>query len=224
MSDEQFHEFHLDGKQMVFLFMASTVVAVVIFLCGVMVGRGVRANKGVEPLEAAAGLFGDPTASPGVLSAAGRTQTTEAAPSDASASTDTPDDLTYPQRLDGDTPPSETLRGSDSRLATGDASPPVAEEPAATTSRPEPAAARTSQEPAGSGYVVQVMSVPQRAEADAVRQSLVAKGYPSFVSATPDAKPRYRVRVGKYATRKEAEAVAARLEKVEKFRKPWVTH
>ena len=42
MSDEQFHEFHLDGKQMVFLFMASTVVAVVIFLCGVMVGRGVR--------------------------------------------------------------------------------------------------------------------------------------------------------------------------------------
>jgi hypothetical protein len=45
MSDEQFHEFHLDGKQMVFLFMASTVMAVVIFLCGVMVGRGVRRTR-----------------------------------------------------------------------------------------------------------------------------------------------------------------------------------
>src|SRR5690349_22958481 len=57
MSDEQFHEFHLDGKQMVFLFMASTVVAVVIFLCGVMVGRGVRANKGADTVEAANATF-----------------------------------------------------------------------------------------------------------------------------------------------------------------------
>ena len=54
MSDEQFHEFHLDGKQMVFLFMASTVVAVVIFLCGVMVGRGVRASR-VDPVVDARG-------------------------------------------------------------------------------------------------------------------------------------------------------------------------
>src|SRR5689334_11195476 len=62
MADEPFHEFHLDGKQMVFLFMASTVVAVVIFLCGVMVGRGVRANKTAETVEAAAGDPSDPTA------------------------------------------------------------------------------------------------------------------------------------------------------------------
>ena len=42
MSDEGFHEIQLNGKQLVFLFMAATVVSVVIFLCGVMVGRGVR--------------------------------------------------------------------------------------------------------------------------------------------------------------------------------------
>jgi len=41
MQDEGFHEIQLNGKQLVFLFMAATVVAVVIFLCGVMVGRGV---------------------------------------------------------------------------------------------------------------------------------------------------------------------------------------
>src|ERR687891_339001 len=51
MSDEGFHEIQLNGKQLVFLFMAATVVSVVIFLCGVMVGRGVNAARG--PADAA---------------------------------------------------------------------------------------------------------------------------------------------------------------------------
>src|SRR3954451_13826011 len=63
--DDGFHEIQLNGKQLVFLFMAATVVSVVIFLCGVMVGRGVRADRG--PMEAA-----DPTlsAAPAVASGA----------------------------------------------------------------------------------------------------------------------------------------------------------
>src|SRR5207247_1679881 len=44
--DDAFHEIQLNGKQLVFLFMAATVVSVVIFLCGVLVGRGVRAERG----------------------------------------------------------------------------------------------------------------------------------------------------------------------------------
>ena len=46
-TDDGFHEIQLNGKQLVFLFMAATVVSVVIFLCGVLVGRGVRAERGV---------------------------------------------------------------------------------------------------------------------------------------------------------------------------------
>ena len=38
--DDGFHEIQLNGKQLVFLFMAATVVSVVIFLFGVLVGRG----------------------------------------------------------------------------------------------------------------------------------------------------------------------------------------
>ena len=41
MSDEGFHEVQLSGKQLVFLFMSAVVLAVVIFLLGVDVGRGV---------------------------------------------------------------------------------------------------------------------------------------------------------------------------------------
>ena len=42
--DDGFHDIQLNGKQLVFLFMSATVVSAVIFLCGVMVGRGVRAQ------------------------------------------------------------------------------------------------------------------------------------------------------------------------------------
>ena len=42
MSDEGFREIQLNGKQLIFLFMAVTVVLVVTFLFGVLVGRGVR--------------------------------------------------------------------------------------------------------------------------------------------------------------------------------------
>ena len=42
--DDGFHEIQLSGKQLVFLFMATTVVSVVIFLCGVLVGRGVKGD------------------------------------------------------------------------------------------------------------------------------------------------------------------------------------
>ena len=49
MSDEGFHEIQLNGKQLVFLFMAATVVSVVIFLLGVMVGRGVAISRREHP-------------------------------------------------------------------------------------------------------------------------------------------------------------------------------
>ena len=53
--DDGFHEIHLSGKQLVFLFMATMVVSVVIFLMGVFVGRNVRAQQTVDQLT-------DPTA------------------------------------------------------------------------------------------------------------------------------------------------------------------
>src|SRR5688500_17478909 len=47
--DDAFREIQLSGKQLVFLFMAVVVIAVVIFLTGVQVGRGVRAERGGLP-------------------------------------------------------------------------------------------------------------------------------------------------------------------------------
>jgi cell division protein FtsN len=64
------------------------------------------------------------------------------------------------------------------------------------------------------------MSVTSRAEAETVALRLASKGYPSFVQPTSDG--RFRVRVGKYPDRREADVIARRLEREEKVHEPWI--
>lgn len=218
MSEEQFHEFHLDGKQLVFLFMASTVVAVVIFLCGVMVGRGVRENQAIAEMQASAGVS-DPTAADGAppppVAELLATPPEELAEAVA-------EDITYPRWLEGTSARPEALREPATPRAEARREAPPAPEPSTRQlSPPAPTAAPAGAKPGGK-FVVQVMSVTERAQAEAAARSLASKGYPSFVVPTTDGRPHFRVRVGTYATRKEAEAVATRLEQQEKFRKPWI--
>src|SRR6185295_3647962 len=106
MSDEGVHEIQLNGKQLVFMFMAVTVVAVVIFLCGVMVGRGVRAPHTLEASEQTTETTVDPTAvvQPAVAADATSSTTGSAAP------VSTQEKLTYADRLAAPTAPPETLR------------------------------------------------------------------------------------------------------------------
>ena len=78
-------------------------------------------------------------------------------------------------------------------------------------------------DPSGPGFAVQVMIFDTRREADSLASRLIAKGYPAFVMDPVKGAPRgiYRVRVGKYKNRKDAEAISSRLETVEQF-KPWI--
>jgi cell division protein FtsN len=70
---------------------------------------------------------------------------------------------------------------------------------------------------------VQVAAYRDRREADALAKQLIAKGYPAFVMDPVKGAPTamFRVRVGKYKTLKDAEAVSTRLQKAEQF-KPWI--
>ncbi len=64
-ADDDVREIQLSGKQLVFLFMAVTVVSVVIFLCGVLVGRGVQLHPAAvadQGSGAPAEVVSDPTA------------------------------------------------------------------------------------------------------------------------------------------------------------------
>jgi DedD protein len=239
IQDEGFHEIQLNGKQLVFLFMAATVVSVVIFLCGVLVGRGVRANQLASAEAAAAGSAGEtspqqPPAPPQPTPAG--SDPTAAPPPPAPA-----DDLTYFNRLEKKNAPAESFRPASERSAANTrpvppvvtetpapapaAAPPAPAAPASTPAEPParfvPEANRA--EPAGQGFAVQIAALNVRSEADAIARRLSSKGYAAYVLSPADGTPSvYRVRVGKFPTRREAESIAARLQKEEQF-KPWVT-
>jgi cell division septation protein DedD len=86
-----------------------------------------------------------------------------------------------------------------------------------------PAAESAPPEPLGSGFAVQIAALNVRSEADAIAKRLSSKGYAAYVISPTDGTPAvYRVRIGKFPTRHEAETIAAKLQKEEQF-KPWVT-
>ena len=215
MSDEGFHEIQLNGKQLVFLFMAATVVSVVIFLCGVMVGRGVRNNLptatdfGSTTAEAAAPAP-EPAATPAPPA-------TEAPP--------VPGEGGYHSALTADKPTDEKLAAAPAPRAERAA---PEEKPVDKPLPPsEPARAAVAAPPAsvtsGDGFVVQVAALRDRSEADALVRRLSGKGYSAFVvNPVPGKPPVYKVQVGRFADRGEAARVSARLKAEEQF-SPWVT-
>ena len=240
--DEAFHEIQLNGKQLVFLFMAATIVSVVIFLCGVLVGRGVRAER--------TGAAAETTALNAVTTAETTPQqpppaaTPPPAGSDPTAATPPPavDDLSYFNRLEKPNQPAEELKPAPDRPAAAPAGqaarqtpppaaratpPPAARQtPTPVAKEPAPAAkepALSPAEPAGPGYALQIAALRDRDEADAIAKRLESKGYAAYVlapaSGTP---PVFRVRIGKFKTRRDAETVSAKLQKEEQFN-PWIT-
>ena len=210
--DDGFHEIQLNGKQLVFLFMAATVISVVIFLLGVLVGRGARAELGST-------LASADLASPELTAAApAATPTPAPAGSDPTAAAPPPavDDLSYFKRLEKQTPAPEQLKPVPAKSAQA-----APEKPAAPFTSVA-AATDAPRDPAARPWAVQVAALNVRAEADAVAKRLASKGYAAYVVAPADGATVFRVRVGKFSSRDEAEPVKAKLEKEELF-KPWIT-
>lgn len=269
-AEDGFHEIHLSGKQLVFLFMATTIVSIVIFLCGVLVGRGVRSDVGT-----AVSVTSMPAS--GVDAAAGEA-VDKAAASTLGETNVGAAELSYPDRL-GVAPPDENVKSATEVPDTAASGRPSAGSPSATESKP-PAAAATKPpakpatgsppppppakaasaaankaepapakggvpatvgtagttksappaaappppaSPVKGGYTVQVAAVKQRNEAEAIARRLVSRGYEAYVVEPGVSGARmYRVRVGSYADRGDAEKVVKRLAQEERF-KPWIT-
>src|SRR5438067_1319410 len=116
------------------------------------------------------------------------------------------EDLSYFNRLEKRKTPVDELKTSSAKTPNASAQP-----------------ASASSEPTGQGYAVQIAALNVRGEAEAIAKRLTSKGYAAYVLSPATGTPSvYRVRVGKFTTRREADAVAAKLQKEEQF-KPWVT-
>lgn len=210
------------AKQLVFLAIMATVVAVIVFLCGVLVGRGVPARR------TAMGTVSDVLPGGSAQVAIGVPEV----PTSEDAETASPlVGLSYFERLNGTEPVVEAIElqrgGQDASTTEGDApeaAPAVAVTewsvpPLTTPSAPE----ETGPGPAGGMFVLQVTALRESAEANQVAEGLVASGYPAFVVAPAADAPVavFRVHVGPYVDRAEAEAAGRRLEAEQRL-KPWV--
>ena len=202
MSETHFREIQLSGKQLVFLFMTSVVVAVGVFLLGVSVGRGVRTNTagaGIESIEQSAAVE---------------------APAELPPETQlTPADTGYHDTLQGTTTPQAEPEPSEPAAAAPAASvqaaspAPAAVVPAPASPPPPATAPVAAPKPApvvADGWFLQVGAFRSRENADRQVQQLIAKGYAASV-ASGAAGGLYRVRVGPFAARDEAERNAAKL-------------
>ena len=184
MTDREFHEIQLSGKQLAFLFISLLALAVVTFLLGVAVGKGVRGDMSEAPMSASAD--------------------TETVVPEEPAAQPAPE-LGYHDLLAGagNTPPSTTGAPPTPPVET---TPPVPEPQAAA---PPPAPA-----PAAPGSPsLQFGAYPRRQPADGQVAALKKLNVAAFVlvPSAGSADQLFRVRVGPYASPADAEAARARL-------------
>lgn len=235
-------EVSLDGRQIFCLFCGGAVIASLVFVLGVMVGRRVEARTNPER-SAAGSPASDPLAALDQLAASG----------EPDGSSDTATDAQLPSALrDGQAAPPAPV---DQALAHAAPSPvadpqPAKAEPAkpepepakpelakAEPARPEPARPEAKPEarpeppkppparpePAraeGKGhFTLQLSSFQSRAEADAFIAALKKAGYaPSVTEANVEGKGIwFRVRVGSYGSYDEAVAAKADFETKQKI-------
>lgn len=221
------------AKQIVFLLMAATVVAVVVFLCGVLVGRDLPFDSGsiLAGGSDMAVTYDLPTA------------TLSSPSSEPSAAAGQSAELTYYRRLDGSQAAPDVLRpvssggasdvdtslarvpdGDDERPNTPefgeqDIHPGSVEAQAQESQLPPSVSELASVAPATGGYSVQVMALRSLVAAREVVTRLSDKGFPATVVLPEADAPSalFRVRVGPYEDRAEAQRIMGRLETEEQF-------
>jgi cell division septation protein DedD len=233
-TEDGFHEIQLSGKQLVFLFIVTTSVVVGVFLFGVLVGRGARDARQDEAPAATS------SAAPAPAPAAAADPPATEAPAPAGDGPEKPDELSYADRLTKSSPATETLKpkAEDKPKAEEPRMPPPAAAAPSTASAPpkEPVVKSQAAAPATTTgassvptagkpgtWLVQVIATREPAVANSVVKRLTSKGYPAFlVNPVPGApQPFYKVQVGRYGDRSEAEQVSQRIKKEEQFQS-WI--
>jgi cell division septation protein DedD len=204
--DGAYYEVQLNNKQLVFFFMATLAIAVVVFLCGVMVGRGVH-----DATLAAA--QNDITAtSPKTATPEARAMPVAGKPI-----------LDYTERLESDQE-QHKLTGVEATKSVKSESPENVAAASRTRSKTPPPPpkprARTLGKSDGA-FTIQVVALKTEDAARSLLNRLQQKNYRVYLEDGGEA-GLHRVRVGRFSTRAEAETVAQKLRDEERF-KPYIT-
>jgi cell division septation protein DedD len=211
----------LSTRHLILVFLAGVAVCGVFFSLGFLVGyneRSARTSPVTERVSTPATI--PPTVNPPL-------ETTPVGPSGgAPSTTSVPPPLASLQASDQASPPGEQ------KPATAPGTAPPATEPLPSPgkaeNKPEPAVVSTPPAAAGEvgvGFTVQVVASRTKEDAEALVKILEGRGYPVFLVTPEYAHANdnlYRVQVGPFASRNDAEKVRAKLTQ-EGF-KPFIRH
>lgn len=212
---QSFYEIQLSNSSLIVAFVIAVGLGVAVFMLGVMVGRG-QAPQPVDEQGWVESLGAD-----GGEPAAGAVEEEEPA-----------EDLDFYERVEDPVDGQETADAGDSGgpgAAAADDEADADEAEAQGGGDADASSGETADLPAAdpsiaTGFVVQVKATPNRADADALQAALAAAGYPAFVvQADVGGNTTYRVRVGRYGSRDDAERVSAALEGRSDVESTWVT-
>ena len=209
--DGAYYEVQLNNKQLVFFFMATLAIAVVVFLCGVMVGRG------VHDATLAAAQNDIVAMSPKSATSEARAMPVAGKPT-----------LDYTERLESDTEQHklERVDGLEPTKSVKSESPENMAAASRTRSKAPPPSpppkprAKTLGENDGV-FTIQVVALKTEDAAESLLNRLKQKNYRAYLEDGGEA-GLHRVRVGRFSTRAEAEKIAQKLRDEERF-KPYIT-
>jgi len=211
MSDDQsFYEIQLNTPHLVLAFLGAAVVGVTVFWLGVVIGRGQSETGPADQWQAA--VPADSTAEePYDLHEAVSEPALQPAaqPETPAAGTDPP------AQPEAEQPKPAAPRFEAADPVDEQSAPVVAE---SSVGLPRPDASLPS------GWIVQVRSTPDKPDADALQSALVAAGFPAFVvSAEVSGVTYYRVRVGRYRSKGDADIIEVELLTRSDVDTTWVT-
>jgi len=209
--EKSYYEIQLDNKQLILVFLAALTLCVLIFVLGVMVGKG---QKEAE-MAAMARSEGTPVKTepdPNVPEQPKET-VTPAPKSEKAGKTSKTGTLSNPAQGDG-------FYGLDQSEESQKGLEPKKEP---VTAKPETKVPEVSQQPVSTLFTVQLMATESKSKAQEQVRVLKARGYNPFMSVKETKKGNvYKVRVGKYSDTAAAKEMAARLKQNLKL-EPWVT-
>lgn len=227
-------EVSLDGRQIFCLFSGGAVIAALVFVLGVMVGRRVEARTGPE--HAAAGSpSSDPLAALDQFAARGDADAETATASDAQlpsalregqAAPPTPVDvsLAHPAPAPEPAAKAEPVKPEPAKVEPpkpepAKPEPAKVEPPKPEPAKPEPVKPEPPKAEGKGRYTLQLSSFQTRAEADAFSAELKKAGYSlSITEANVAGKGTwFRVRLGAYGSHEEALAAKADFESKQKI-------
>ena len=235
--EKSYYEIQLDNKQLILVFLAAVTVCVLIFVLGVMIGKGQKeteiaaASRTEKNVAAAEPDSNTPTQPLSDIASEARSEKKKSvkeshnkpAPSekDAEAATSTTPVSDKKQSkyayedLDKKEPTEDKKQAEPAPVVKKTESAPVAnpvsEKPETTTTAVEDNVPKSS---GGTQYTVQIMATSSRPKAEQQISTLKSRGYNPFLDESKNGEVSvFKVRVGRFADTQEAKAMAARIKK-----------